>query len=428
MSLYQATSTFVTAPYTQQADGEEVIIGLPEQGIFLALPPDAVELIDQLRNGKTLGEAEAFYIAKYGEVPDSEGLIQALEQRGFLRDAARAPVAKAPEAGEPRKAAPVRYHFAGFPQRLAQRIFGTWAFAVYGLLVALAIAAVCVEPTILPRWSSLVVSRNMTATVLVLMVLSYVMLFLHEMAHLIAARAVGVSCRMGIGHRLWILVAETDMTGVWAIPRRQRYLPFLAGPILDLVLAALLLLSLFASARGWVQLPPTGQWLLRASLIMLAFRMLWQFHFFLRTDFYCVFVTLFGCKNLMGDTEAFLKHSVRGLLRRPRQAGNPLDAVPPRERPVIRAYAGFWVVGRAVAFIVLFGIQLPVVFAYVRSVVGVLSSPGDHFHMLVDALMLSTLAVFTLGTGMFLWLRSLMRGRSARKSAASGLSPSVALE
>jgi hypothetical protein len=428
MSRYPATSTFVTAPFTRQEDGDEVIIGLPAEGIFLALSPDAVELIDQLRDGKTLGEAEAFYTAKYGEVPDSEELIQALEQRGFLCDATRAAAAKASAAGTPQQAAPVRYHFAGFPQSLAQRLCGPWALAAYGLLIVLAITALFLQPSILPRWSSLVVSRNMTATLLVLSVLSYGMLFLHEMAHLIAARAVGVSCRMGISHRLWFLVAETEMTGLWAIPRRQRYLPFLAGPILDLVLAALLLLALFAGAQGWVQLPPYGQWLLRASLIMLAFRLLWQFHFFLRTDFYCVFVTLFGCKNLMGDTEAFLRHQVRGLLRRPRQGADPLEAVPARERRVIRAYAVFWVLGRAVAFSVLVGVQLPVVAAYVRSIAGILSSSGNPFYRVVDAVVLSTLGLGTLGVGVFLWLRSLLRDRTARKGAAAGLSPSVALE
>jgi hypothetical protein len=50
---------------------------------------------------------------------------------------------------------------------------------------------------------------------LLVMVIGYATVFLHEMAHLVAARgAVGVSSRLGISHRLWYLVAETDMTGV----------------------------------------------------------------------------------------------------------------------------------------------------------------------------------------------------------------------
>ncbi|MBZ4331040.1 hypothetical protein [Corallococcus sp. AS-1-12] len=427
MSHYAATSTFIVAAFTRQQEGGEVIIGLPAQGVFLALPPDAVELLDQLREGRTLAEAEAFYVSKYGEVPDAQGLIEALEPRGFLRDATRAVTAQPPPESAPRTD-PVRYHFAGFPRGLAQALFGPWALGAYGALIMAAVASVVLRPSILPGWSSLAVSQHMTVTLLVLLALNYGMLFLHEMAHLVAARAVGVPCRLGISHRLWILVAETDMTGVWGIPRRQRYLPFLAGPLLDLVLMALSLLTLFAQAQGWVSLALQTQWLLRASLLMLAFRVLWQFQFFLRTDMYCVFVNLFGCKNLMGDTEALLKHRVRGLLRSRPPEGDPLEAVPPAERRVIHVYAGFWVLGRLLAFALLFGVQLPVALAYVRSIHHALASPGDHVYAVVDALVLGTVGLGTLGVGLFLWLRGIARDRSGRKRAAAALSQTVALE
>ena len=65
-------------------------------------------------------------------------------------------------------------------------------------------------------------------------IFTYGGIFVHELAHLIAARAVGVNSRMGISHRLWYLVAETDLTGLWSVTRNQRYLPMLAGMIVDL--------------------------------------------------------------------------------------------------------------------------------------------------------------------------------------------------
>jgi hypothetical protein len=45
----------------------------------------------------------------------------------------------------------------------------------------------------------------------------------HELAHLAAARSLGVPARIGLSTRLFYLVAQTDVSGIWAAPRRARY-------------------------------------------------------------------------------------------------------------------------------------------------------------------------------------------------------------
>src|SRR6185436_7611074 len=136
-----------------------------------------------------------------------------------------------------------------------------------------------------------------------------------EFCHLLAARAAGVKSRIGIGNRLWVLVAETDLTGLWAVPRNRRYLPLLAGPISDGVFASLIVFLLYSQSHGHLHLSSGMVGILRACLLLYLARLLWQLFFFVRTDFYYVIALFFGCKNLMKDTQRFIQSRLSYLFR-----------------------------------------------------------------------------------------------------------------
>jgi hypothetical protein len=222
---------------------------------------------------------------------------------------------------------------------------------------------------------------------------------------------VGAPARLGLGNRLWFLVAETDMTGVWLAPRRQRYLAFLAGPLLDATMAAALILALWTDhRRPWLSLPAVL--LLRAFLFTYLVRRLWQGYFFVRTDLYFVIATLFGCKNLMEDTETWLRNQLARVWR-----GQPVvdqSAIPRAELRVIRAYAAVWVVGRALALAMLVAITLPILWGYAfdlfRLIFGATATPASR----VDGLVWISVTLAVEGTGLFLWLRGVFR--SLRRS------------
>ena len=51
-----ALSDFVEVfPFTRQPEGDEVVIGRPDIGVFLALPAEAVEILDDLAAGRSVG-------------------------------------------------------------------------------------------------------------------------------------------------------------------------------------------------------------------------------------------------------------------------------------------------------------------------------------------------------------------------------------
>lgn len=410
-------------PFTRQPEGEEIVIGRTDTGVFLALPPDAVEILDLLRAGETVGQAQEIYARKYGETPDMEEFLTFLHGKGFVRvHDPEEPVRAAPrDPGTPAISAipatpPVRYHFADFPVALARQLFGVTALTIGAVIFALAVVAVILDPSLRPHRDSLVFSEDRTLKTLILVLMGYTTVFIHEMGHLIAARAVGVSSRLGISSRMWVLVAETDMTGLWSVPKRQRYLPMLAGPVIDLVSASLFTLVLSAQHRGWIALPPMAVELGRAMVVVYLLRLLWQCFFFVRTDFYYVIATFFGCKSLMKDTQAYIGNLSRRVLGG--KAGKTAKAavdqshIPEGERRVIRSYAWVWLLGRILALWTLFSITLPVAAKYLLSSAETLMTgfSGSRYAFL-DALFILVFYLFPLGLGMGLWIRGLVKQR-----------------
>ena len=414
MNNYPTNSLVSVYPFTRQTEGEEVVIGIPANDIFLVLPHDAVELLDYLAAGMTIGEAKSIYQIKYGEIPDLEDFLSGLQRRGLvtvigerLNDLDRHRIEQATSKIN-QKSHAARYHFANFPQSLAQKIFSSPVLVIYGFIIGLAIVLAIAVPEIIPSWRAYFFQQNATLMILALMAIDFVTLFIHEMAHLIAARSLGVFCRLGISHRMWTVVAQTDMTGIWNVPRQKRYLPFLAGSLIDLVSAAILVIILFACHQGLLTIHPIGLQLLQAWLLNYLMGLLWQGYFFMRTDFYYVFANFFGCKNLLQDTEVFARNQIGRIFPRIRRIDQ--SHIPAQERRVIHLYTVLWLLGRTVAIAILILINLPLMWHYCGSLFTTLSAGYSiHPYAFIDALFLLTLFCLTQGLGLGMWIWSFQK-------------------
>lgn len=396
-------------PFTRQPEGDEVIIGRPETGVFLALPAEAIEILDDLAAGKSVGDAQESFACIHHETPDVADLLGYLEGKGFVRKRdGESPAANFPPT--PAGSAPpnLHYHFANIPQSFARSVFGPPAMRLYLLLIGVAFVLVAQVPSLIPNGRSLYFTESRTAKVLVVLFISVFSIFVHEFCHLLAARAAGVKSRIGIGNRLWILVAETDLTGLWAVPRNQRYLPLLAGPVSDGVFASLIIIPLYARATGHLSLPPGVVEVARASLLICLARLLWQCFFFVRTDLYYVITTFFGCKSLMRDTQLFLQNQVARFF--PSVPRTDQSRISSTEMRVVKAYSILWLLGRGLAFVSLVVVTFPALFGYLQDITKVLgrgyaSNPYD----VVDILVVSMVNLIPLTLGLGLWLAGLMK-------------------
>jgi hypothetical protein len=406
--MYTRDTIISIQPFTRQAEGEDVIIGRVETGLFLAVPSEAVEVLDDLALGKTVGEAEDLYRQRHGETPDLEEFLSVLETKGIVKPVLQGDDGGAATATSSEQRPRVRYHFSNFPHRLAQRLFSLPVLAGCFALIILALAAAIQDPSLVPRPRDLYFPDRRALTWTILVAISYLTIFVHELGHLIAARALAINSRMGISHRLWYIVAETDLTGLWAVPKRKRYLPMLAGVLIDAVSGSLLLLLLFAREQQWLILSTLAVRLVRAMMFTYLMRILWQFFLFIRTDLYYVVASFLNCRNLLKDTEGFLRNQLARIFPFIR----PVDqsAIPESERRVIRAYSVLWVAGRIFSITMLLGVTLPLAGLYLRNLSttfknGYRASPSDF----VDAFLLAAYFFIPLIAGITLWLGGLIR-------------------
>jgi len=398
----------IVHPFEQRIEGADVTIANASRSSFLSVPPDALELLTLFAHGHPVGEVRTIYQDKYGVTPDLDDFLDTLKGEGFLSLAqSGGEVLSVSIAPEPPAR---RYHFDNIPVDLARRLVSPVVLAASGGLIAVGLLACAIDPGLLPPPTALVFDHDAVGLFAVLILFSLVTVFAHELAHLVAARAAGVPSRMGVGNRLWILVAETDMTGVWLTSRRQRCLAFLAGPLFDLTSAAVLVLLLFGDRHHWLQLAPALLALTRASLFVVLARLLWQFEFFVPTDLYYVIGALCGCKNLMQDTQTYLVNRLAGFM--PRVPRRDQSAIPPREMRVIRWFAIVWLVGRAIAFASLFWITLPVLAGYGLLLARGIGGDAQASQPLFDGPLLPLVALVLQTVGLLAWVRSLSKTRN----------------
>src|SRR5215213_4971279 len=113
--MYNRDTVITVESFTRQIEGEDVIIGRVETGVFLAIPSEAVELLDELGQGKTIGEVSDLYLQKYGETPDLDDFLQLLETKGIVRPKAESENGNRATTTVSAPAPRVRYHFSNFP-------------------------------------------------------------------------------------------------------------------------------------------------------------------------------------------------------------------------------------------------------------------------------------------------------------------------
>lgn len=308
-------------------EGDEVTVGrLDDERAFVVLPADGAELLRRLEQGATPAAVAAWYLSTYGESVDILDFIADLDELGFLASA-DGPV----PAGRP-----IRW------MRLGRLVFSPWGALGYGCLIALFLFEIARDHKLAPSYHNVFFTHYMSVLVLVTFLGQMPLILVHEAAHTLAGRRLGLPSKLSVGRRLYYLVFQTTMDGLVAVPRSKRILPILAGMIADVgVLMGLTLFAAFTRhPHGGVSLP--GAIALSLAYLTL-FRLLWQCWFFLQTDIYYLVTTVTGCVDLQRVSKHRIANFASRLLGRPAR-WDPEDWHP-RDRSVSRWYSILLVVG-----------------------------------------------------------------------------------
>lgn len=382
-------------PLAARRDGDEWIVGRVATGDFVALPPVGVRAVEMLRDGLSVAETSARLTAETGEELDTLGFVRDLIGLGFVAEVGGQPV-PSPEPPPPT-----------FPRLLPRHVRWTLSPVLPPLLGALVLAAVLVllrRPGLLPGYRSLLWNPHGSLVLGLGFLAGWLLLLIHECAHLAVARATGVPARIRLGTRLQFLVMQTDISGIELASRRHRMTAYLAGMAVNVAVSATAVLLLARTGAG-----TTAHRVLAALVLLAVLPLPFQFMVFMRTDVYFVLQDLTGCRDLHGDGRAYARYAARTITRRRPRPADPSLELPARERQAVRIYSAVLVVGTALCLATLATVTVPTdVTMLVRAAARL--GPGHPALDRLDA----AVVLAVLGGAQLMWLLTWWRGRRRR--------------
>ncbi|MGH3388092.1 MAG: hypothetical protein ACRDOO_04365 [Actinomadura sp.] len=380
---------------SMRAEGEAWVIGRPETGDFISVPAAGHRAVILLSEGHTVDQVRHRLHEETGTDLDVARFVAALAGLGFIA---------AVDDRSLGRSAPPAASLSWLTPRHTRWLLHPATAVSAAVLVAVAFAVMLADPAVVPHYKDLLWSGHGSAVIVGNAAIAWSIIWIHEFAHLATARAVGVPARMSLGTRLQFLAAQTDVSGVWAHPRRTRIAVYLAGLAVQLVIAAIGVLAL--SLAG---LPDLAHRLVAATVLLSVLSIPYQLLIFMRTDLYFVVQDLAGCANLYADGTAYLLYQAKRIKHVLRPATQvPADPSRSRsrgERRAIRAYSLILVTGTAVCLGVAAVITLPVTITLLtRALTAVVA--GTSVVELLDGVAV----LVVVGGVQLLWARMWWRG------------------
>jgi putative peptide zinc metalloprotease protein len=330
---------------SRRRDRDGWVIGRPETGDFISIPDVAQHVITLLGERLTVDEVTARLRAETGTRFAVADFVAALDELGF--------VGSVDDLVREDRAA-TRPSLPGLRPEHVRWLLSPLAPVVVAGFAVVSVIMLALHPTLLPSYHVLVWSQRVGLVLVANAAIGWTLVLLHELAHLATARAAGAPSRITLSTRLQFLVAQTDVSGVWAAPRRSRVTVYLAGIAANVCVAGTCLLVLgLANPQGALRS------LLAVAVAETILMLATQLMVFMRTDLYFVLQDLTGCANLYADGSAYLRYRGRRIIRGPALTPDPSHAYPVPQRRAIRVYSVVLLAGTAICLGVEFAVSLP---------------------------------------------------------------------
>jgi putative peptide zinc metalloprotease protein len=226
---------------------------------------------------------------------------------------------------------------------------------LYILLFLLNLFIFIMNPHLFPHYKDIFIFDVMFQNILCWVLIGGVLALIHEMGHILSIRSYNLPTKLTVGHRLFLVVLETDLSLGWKLSSRQRITLYLSGICFDNVL-------LFLALLIQLLIPNTTevyQSLLAFIVLDIVIRFIYQCCVYMKTDFYYVLENLTGSHNLMENAKA--------LLLKRREAITIFKG----EKRIIYTYSVFYLLGIILSIALLIFYYLPqVIYALLKIVPG----------------------------------------------------------
>jgi putative peptide zinc metalloprotease protein len=393
-----AHAQYFLIPLSIQKEGDGYLVGNSEMGDFYQFPEQGLKILRMLGSGIDAMTIKARLATEDAELVDVDAFVELLSSIGFLHpESERQSVQQTLLAATQNQ----RRVFDVDP-RIGRAIFSAPVLLCGTCIMLYAAFEMIINPQLRVNFNAFYIETNRTALLLLLMILSFIQVALHESGHMLAAARHGIKSTYTLGNRLWTIVAESDLTGILSLPKAQRYFPMLAGMLVDILCASLLTLLLAVMFRHGA----TGFSIqvVQALVLELMIGIIWQLNIFVKTDIYYVLCTYFGHPDLDKEAKVYL----RDLACRATLGLYGVKAAPSGFKNVamLRVFSLIWLLGRVMSLLVLFGVALPTMAQYLYSALQMLKGHPDSVWAACDTILYVCISLTILGAGIYMWLKN----------------------
>ena len=226
-------------PLTIRKDKKHYIVEDAETGVFYEMPKVCIDAIEMINKSVPLEEIENILKAEYPQ--EEVNMIEFISELVELEL-----VSELNGEGIARKAESTALSgHEWVPAALGRFFFNSFTTKVYtGLFIAVLLILIF-NPYLFPTYKDIFVFDLMLKNVAAWMLISFLLVLLHEFGHVLAVRSENLPARIGLGHRLFLVVLETDMSQVWRLPAEKRNKLYLAGMYFDITVLCIALIAQF---------------------------------------------------------------------------------------------------------------------------------------------------------------------------------------
>lgn len=313
-------------------------------GEFYEMPEVCVDAINLINKGMHLGEIERLLKDKY---PNEEvNILDFAEQLlglGLIAEIDGVKVEKQQKQKE-------KLGFQWISPKVGKFFFNKFTYLFYFLLLIVNLFLFITKPTLFPHHMDIFVFDTMVFNVILWMLFTFFFVLIHEFGHVLSMRAHDLPTKVEIGHRLFFVVLETDMSSVWKLAPKERNVLYLAGLCFDnfLLFIALIFQLMFPDVSGIVN------GLMSLAVFDIVLRMIYQCCIYVKTDLYYVFENVSGCYNLMENAQEKIRQRLTFLKKKSSD-----EVVFSDEKNTVFLFSIFYFLGIAVSIALYFIYYIP---------------------------------------------------------------------
>ncbi|MFK9095148.1 hypothetical protein [Bacillus salipaludis] len=386
-------SHLLLVPLEIRKDKKHYVVEDKHSGEFYEMPEICIDAMQLIIDGESLGEIESLLKAKHPK--EDVDLIDFAGQLLELQLIAEIDGVKI----ELKEKTKERLGFFWISPMIGKFFFNKASYFIYAVLFIVNMFLFITRPSLFPHYKDFFIFDLMILNIPAWLVLTFFLVLIHEFGHVLAMRAQNLPTRLEVGHRLFLVVLETDMSAVWKLPSKDRNVLYLAGLCFDTVILSLALFSQLVFSSG------SGIFLSIMNVVVLDtfIRMVYQCCVYMKTDFYFVIENVSGCYNLMENAQQSLRKWF------PFQKSNTTeDVVFDGERKTINIYSIFYLVGVVLTLILYLFFYIPqLLFTWKKILPGF--SEGPDSLPFWDATLFSMQILMVLGLLLYSWRKKYLK-------------------